>query len=164
MHSRVFKLQSDFTKEFCQIKEGDYEENGFVGGIADYVQEENTEDTVNSYNWLQDSSLGKVVSVEIGEVSKETLPDATLTVDREKAREFLEERAKEIVERFISEGAQGFGWEMREAVGGAKFGFYFDIDGSYYTDVEFLSYCLTYKPEETRYIKFRLEGTLDYHS
>lgn len=37
MHSRIFKVQSDLSKNFERLREADYYDNGFLSSVGDYV-------------------------------------------------------------------------------------------------------------------------------
>lgn len=168
MHSTIYKLQPDLTAEFDPIREWDYEDNGFLNAVGDYVSEDT--DWKDDYKWLSESkngelwtvSFGYSIKIERGEEEVE-VPVAYLTVNIAKAKQWLLERAQKVVDLIKEDPMKVFGYGAQELILGDKFGFYFDIDDSYYTDVEFIKYCVEiYRDKEE--VTFRLEGTLDYHA
>lgn len=168
MHSTIYKLQPDLTAEFDPIREWDYEDNGFLNAVGDYVSEDT--DWKDDYKWLSESkngelwtvSFGYSIKIERGEEEVE-VPVAYLTVNIAKAKQWLLNRAQKVVDAIKGELMKAFSYEVELLILGDKFGFYFDIDGTYYTDVEFIKYCVNHYTDETE-ATFRLEGTLDYHS
>ena len=168
MHSRIFKLQENLTAEFDPIREWDYEDNGFLGSVGDYVSEDT--DWKDDYDWLSNSSksilwkvsFGDPIKIEKGE-KEVKVPVAYLTVNIAKAKQWLLDRAQEIVDTIKEEPMKAFSYGVELLILGDKFGFYFDIGGTYFTDVEFIKYCVDYYKDKEE-VTFRLEGTLDYHS
>lgn len=167
MHSRIFKLQENLTAEFNPIREWDYEDNGFLNTIGDYVDEDT--DWVEDYEWLSEGSCSSLWAVSFGdpikiEKNEEEIeaPVAYLTVNIAKAKQWLLDRAQKLVDRIKEDLMKAFDYEVELLILGDKFGFYFDIGGSYYTDVEFIKYCVGYYKDKEE-VTFRLEGTLDYH-
>ena len=168
MHSRIFKLQENLTAEFDPIREWDYEDNGFLSSVGDYVSEDT--DWKDDYDWLSNSSksilwtvnYGYSIKIEKGEEEVE-VPVAYLTVNIAKAKQWLLDRAQEIVDTIKEEPMKAFSYGVELLILGDKFGFYFDIGGTYFTDVEFIKYCVDYYKDKEE-VTFRLEGTLDYHS
>ena len=168
MHSRIFKLQENLTAEFDPIREWDYEDNGFLSSVGDYVSEDT--DWRDDYDWLSNSSkkdLWKVsfdgsIKIEKGE-EEVKVPVAYLAVDIAKAKQWLLDRAQKIADTIKKEPMKAFSYEVELLILGDKFGFYFDIGGVYYTDVEFIRYCVDHYGNKEE-VNFRLEGTLDYHS
>lgn len=168
MHSTIFKLQPDLTAEFDPIREWDYEDNGFLNTVGDYVSEDT--DWKDDYEWLSESKNGELwtvnygysIKIEKGEEEIE-VPVAYLTVNIAKAKQWLLNRAQEIADAIKEEPMKAFSYEVELLIFGDKLGYYFDIDGTYRTDVEFIKYCVNRYGDEEE-VTFRLEGTLDYHS
>ena len=168
MHSRIYKLQENLTAEFEPIREWDYESNGFIDVIGDWVTDDT--DWMDDYEWLSDSSKSELWKVSFGDPIKierddeeVEVPVGYLTINLAKAKQWLLERAQKVVDLIKEDPMKVFGYGAQELILGDKFGFYFDIGDSYYTDVEFIKYCVEiYRDKEE--VTFRLEGTLDYHS
>jgi len=168
MHSTIYKLQPDLTVDFDPIREWDYEDNGFINTVGDYVNEDT--DWKDDYESLSESENGELwkvdygysVKIERGEEEVE-VPVAYLTVNITKMKQWLLSRAKEIADAIKGDPMKAFSYEVEQLILGDKLGFYFDIGGTYYTDVEFIKYCVNHYTDEAE-ATFRLEGTLDYHS
>lgn len=168
MHSTIYKLQPDLTVEFDPIREWDYEDNGFLNAVGDYVDEDT--DWKDDYEWLSESKEGELwtvkfggsIKIEKGEEEVEA-PVAYLTVNIAKAKQWLVSRAQEIADAIKEDLMKAFSYEVEQLILGDKLGFYFDVNGAYYTDVEFIKQCVNRYGDEEE-VTFRLEGTLDYHS
>lgn len=168
MHSTIYKLQPNLTVEFDPIREWDYEDNGFLNAVGDYVSEDT--DWKDDYEWLSESkngelwtvSFGYPIKIERGDEEVE-VPVGYLTVNIAKMKQWLLNRAKEIADAIQKDLMKVFSYEVELLIFGDKLGYYFDIDGAYRTDVEFIKYCVNHYQDETE-VAFRLEGTLDYHS
>lgn len=169
MHSRIYKLQENLIADFEPIREWDYEDNGFLDTIGDYVSEDT--DWMEDYEWLSDSSkselwkvsFGDPIKIERGEEEVE-VPVGYLTVDIAKAKQWLLDRAQKLADSIKEDPMKAFSYESEVLILGDKYGFYFDTcDCCYYTDVEFIKYCIDYHKDKEEVV-FRLEGTLDYHA
>ena len=91
MHSRIFKVQSDLSKDFERLREGDYYDNGFLDSVGDYVSEDT--DTKEDYEWLADGTMSELYTVRFEgtvEVEKvysldpDSMPLAYLDIDVDK--------------------------------------------------------------------------------
>lgn len=168
MHSTIYKLQPDLTVEFDPIREWDYEDNGFLDKVGDYVSEDT--DWKDDYEWLSESKNGELwtvnfgysIKIERGEEEVE-VPVAYLTVNIAKMKQWLLNRAQVIADAIKEEPMKAFSYEVELLILGDTLGYYFDINGTYRTDVEFIKYCVNRYGDEEE-VAFRLEGTLDYHS
>ena len=166
-HSRIFKVEPNYEdKGLWSISEAEYESNGFVDNIADYVDEDT--DWIEDYQWLAESYNKNglwTVSLE-GETEDENtekmVPLAFIKIHIDKCKEWLDNRAKEVAKLISEDPKNAFDYKVKMLTGGDRSGFWFDVDGwGYMTDVEFVKYCVENYAQD---VKFRLEGTLDYHS
>lgn len=168
MHSRIYKIQPDFAKPFEKIEEDTFYDNGFLDGNHDYVSDDT--DWVEDYQWLSGSSFGNafVVSIDgemenpLGE-SPEKVPVYYLEVDLEEAFKLLKEKQEELIKQVSGDTIDAFSYNARELIVGDTSGFYFYCEGEYMTNVDFLLYLITVHGKSGT-AKFRLEGSLDYHS
>ena len=161
-HSRIFKLQGNLHKDFERIREEDYYDNGFLDSVGDYV-DENT-DVMDDYEWLSEGTMAELWAITFdGKIKDgdETYPLAYLEIDLPKMKKFYEDKLNEYVKIVAADPKKATDWKTERIIKGDFSGFYFDIDGCYYTDMEFVKYCCDYLNGQTA--KFRLEGTLDYH-
>ena len=168
MHSRIYKIQPDFAKPFEKIEEDTFYDNGFLDGYHDYVSDDT--DWAEDYQWLSGSSFGDAFVVGIdGEMenplgeSPEKVPVYYLEVDLEEAFKLLKEKQEELIRQVSGDTIDAFSYNARKLIVGDTSGFYFYCEGEYMTDVDFLLYLITAHGKSGT-AKFRLEGSLDYHS
>ena len=155
MHSRIFKVQPDQAQEFSEIKEEDYYDNGFLDGYHDCVRELDAEETKDAYLWLgSKSNLYKVKEEKDGhfyvEITKESILEQV---------EATWERLKKEIRKPLNQRSI---WSANNSLSDTS-GFYFELDGCYYTEGEFLEELLKYHIKDQDVLSFRLEGSLDYH-
>lgn len=167
MHSRIFKVQPNLNKDFELIREYDYEDNGFLDTVGDWVSDD--VDLMEDYQWLSEGSKSDMYVVRFdGEIKEdadqvESFPLAYLEVDVKKAEAYIAGVLSEYAKKVVADPKFALSYEGELMIQGDKFGFYFDVDGwGYMTEFAFLNHVVDHYKEGIAI--FRLEGTLDYHS
>ena len=169
MHSRIFKVQSDLSKEFQRLREYDYYDNGFLNSVGDYVSEDT--DTKEDYEWLASGTMsepftvrfeGVVDSESDSEGDSDSMPLAYLDIDIDKAKKYIEKRLSDYAEKVAKDPYFALSCEGRTMVNGDLGGFYIEEDGwGYETLFRFLVRVI--KLHKEGIVTYRLEGSLDYH-
>jgi hypothetical protein len=162
MHDRIYKVQTNLTKDYERIREEDYYDNGFLDHIGDYVNEDT--DVADDYECLEEQ-FPEIYKVTIDGLVKdfddeEPEPLAHLIIDADKAKEYVKKRTVEYAEKVAKDPEFALTLEGEEMLRGEKLGTYIDLDGIYMTLYSFIIWVSkNYKGKQT----FRLEGVLDYH-
>ena len=169
MHSRIFKVQSDLSKDFERLREEDYYDNGFLNSVGDYVNEDT--DTKEDYEWLADGTMSGVYTVRFeGEIEVDSdygddpisMPLAYLDIDVDKARQYVDKRLAKYAEKVAKDPRYALSYEGETMVNGDFGGFYIEEDGwGYETLFRFLVRVVDSHKEGIA--TYRLEGSLDYH-
>lgn len=169
MHSRIFKVQSDLSKDFERLREGDYYDNGFLDSVGDYVNEDT--DVKEDYEWLAKGTMSELYTVRFeGEVELEqiyeddpvSMPLAYLDIDVDKTKQYVDKRLAEYAEKVAKDPHFALSYEGEEMVNGDFGGFYIEQDGwGYETLFRFLVRVTELYKEGIA--TYRLEGSLDYH-
>lgn len=169
MHSRIFKVQSDLSKDFERLREGDYYDNGFLDSVGDYVNEDT--DVKEDYEWLAKGTMSELYTVRFeGEVELEqiyeddpvSMPLAYLDIDVDKTKQYVDKRLAEYAEKVAKDPHFALSYEGEEMVNGDFGGFYIEQDGwGYETLFRFL--VRVTKLYKEGIATYRLEGSLDYH-
>ena len=169
MHSRIFKVQSDLSKEFERLREYDYYDNGFLNSVGDYVSEDTN--TKEDYEWLASCTMSEVYTVRFeGEIKLDenygddpvSMPLAYLDIDVDKAKQYIEERLSDYAEKVSEDPYFALSYEGETMIKGDFGGFYIEEDGwGYETLFQFLIRVV--KTHEEGIATYRLEGSLDYH-
>ena len=168
-HSRIFKVQSDLSKDFERLREEDYYDNGFLDSVGDYVSE-NT-DTKEDYEWLASCTMSEVYTVRFeGTVELDegygdgtiSMPLAYLDIDVDKTKQYIDERLADYAEKVAEDPYFALSYEGETMIKGDFGGFYIEEDGWGYTTLfRFLIHVV--KLHKTGTVTYRLEGSLDYH-
>ena len=169
MHSRIFKVQSDLSKEFERLREEDYYDNGFLNSVGDYVSEDT--DTKEDYEWLASGTMselftvrfeGVVVSETDSEGDSDSMPLAYLDIDVDKTKQYIEKRLVDYAEKVFKDPYFALSYEGETMIKGDFGGFYIEEDGwGYETLFQFLVRVV--KTHKEGIATYRLEGSLDYH-
>ena len=169
MHSRIFKVQSDLSKDFERLREADYYDNGFLDSVRDYVNEDT--DVKEDYEWLAEGTMSELYTVRFeGEVELEqiygddpvSMPLAYLDIDVDKARQYVDKRLAKYAEKVAKDPRYALSYEGETMVNGDFGGFYIEEDGwGYETLFRFLVRVVDLHKEGIA--TYRLEGSLDYH-
>lgn len=169
MHSRIFKVQSDLSKDFERLREEEYYDNGFLNSVGDYVNEDT--DTKEDYEWLADGTMSGVYTVRFeGEIEVDSdygddpisMPLAYLDIDVDKARQYVDKRLAKYAEKVAKDPRYALSYEGETMVNGDFGGFYIEEDGwGYETLFRFLVRVVDSHKEGIA--TYRLEGSLDYH-
>lgn len=169
MHSRIFKVQSDLTKEVQRLREEDYYDNGFLDSVGDYVTEDT--DIIDDYEWLAKSTMSDLYTVRFeGTIDLEpnyegditSMPLAYLDIDVDKAKQYVDKVLAEYAEKVAKDPHFALSYEGKEMVDGDFGGFYIEEDEwGYETLFRFLVRVVNLHKEGIA--TYRLEGSLDYH-
>lgn len=169
MHSRIFKVQSDLSKDFERLREEDYYDNGFLNSVGDYVNEDT--DTSEDYEWLAKGTMSELYTVrfegtvkveKVYSLDPDSMPLAYLDIDVNKAKQYVEKRLTEYAEKVSKDPHFALSYEGEEMVNGDSGGFYIEEDGwGYETLFRFL--VRVTKLYKEGIATYRLEGSLDYH-
>ena len=169
MHSRIFKVQSDLSKDFERLREEDYYDNGFLNSVGDYVSEDT--DSKEDYEWLASCTMSELFTVRFeGVVNSESdyeddsdsMPLAYLDIDVDKTKQYIEERLTDYAEKVAKDPYFALSYEGEIMIKGDFGGFYIEEDGwRYETLFRFLVRVV--KLHKTGTVTYRLEGSLDYH-
>ena len=166
-HSRIFKLNCNLESEYKRISQYDFEDNWFIDGYHDYVDGDT--DEYDDYQWLIKSM--STIFKNFRKDGEDYLVDVNLA----DAKKYLLDRLNSAEEKLAAykEWVKNSDDKNRRCVSrfsllddlrGDQGGFYFYLDDTYYTDVEFVIEMVEYYLRDKEIITFRLEGTLDYHS
>lgn len=168
-HSRIFKVQSDLSKEFHRLREYDYYDNGFLNSVGDYVSEDTN--TKEDYEWLASCTMSELFTVSFeGVVDSESdyeddsdsIPLAYLDIDVDKTKQYIEKRLTNYAEKVAKDPYFALSYEGETMIKGDFGGFYIEEDGwGYETLFQFLIRVV--KTHEEGIATYRLEGSLDYH-
>lgn len=162
MHDRIYKVQTNLTKDYERIREEDYFDNGFLDHIGDYVNEDT--DVADDYECLGEQ-FPEICKVVIDGLIKdfddeEPEPLAHLIIDAGKAKEYVKQRTVEYAEKVAKDPEFALTFEGECLLHGDSTGTYVDMDGTYMTLYSFIIWVSkNFEGKQT----FRLEGTLDYH-
>lgn len=169
MHSRIFKVQSDLSKDFQRLREYDYYDNGFLNSVGDYVSEDT--DTKEDYEWLASGTMSELFTVRFeGVVDSESdyeddsdsMPLAYLDIDVDETKQYIEKRLTNYAEKVAKDPYFALSYEGETMIKGDFGGFYIEEDGwGYETLFQFLIRVV--KTHEEGIATYRLEGSLDYH-
>lgn len=169
MHSRIFKVQSDLSKDFERLREEDYYDNGFLNSVGDYVSEDT--DTKEDYEWLASGTISELFTVSFeGVVDSESdyedesdsMPLAYLDIDVDKTKQYIEKRLTNYAEKVAKDPYFALSHEGETMIKGDFGGFYIEEDGwGYETLFQFLIRVV--KLHKEGIATYRLEGSLDYH-
>lgn len=169
MHSRIFKVQSDLSKDFERLREEDYYDNGFLDSVGDYVNEDT--DVKEDYEWLAKGTMSELYTVRFaGEIKLEanylddptSMPLAYLDIDVNKTKQYIDKRLADYAERVAKDPHFALSYTGEEMVNGDFGGFYIEEDGwGYETLFRFLVRVVNLHKEGIA--TYRLEGSLDYH-
>ena len=169
MHSRIFKVQSDLSKDFQRLREEDYYDNGFLNSVGDYVSEDT--DTKEDYEWLASGTMSELFTVRFeGVVDSESdygdesvsIPLAYLDIDVDKTKQYIEKRLIDYAEKVAKAPYFALSYEGETMIKGDFGGFYIEEDGwGYETLFQFLVNVVKLRKEGIA--TYRLEGSLDYH-
>lgn len=169
MHSRIFKVQSDLTKEVQRLREEDYYDNGFLDSVGDYVSDDT--DITEDYEWLARGTMSDLYTVRFeGTIDLEpiykgdmtSMPLAYLDIDVDKAKQYVDKVLAEYAEKVAKDPHFALTYEGEEMVNGDTGGFYIEEDGwGYETMFRFLVRVV--KLHKEGIATYRLEGSLDYH-
>lgn len=161
MHSRIFKLQPDFSLDYERINEYHFDSDNFLSDGRDYVSDDGPEEDEENYRWLAECSDWCDVLEE----------DGTFKLRVRKADAVRElNRRKELIEASMKATTREhpetfFDYKTQLLFCGDNYGFWFAIDGwGNYNEVELLLWCIRQCKEDEDSVLFRLEGSLDYHS
>ena len=168
MHSVVFKLNENYSKNFKHITAAHFQENGFEEVIGCTVKDQDEKEDLSNYNWLL--TLYKEFKGFKVELKKNGYYYLTITKDAcksiltsqfDKARDLIDDYTLDL---FRNRRVNSL--DISKLVSGNSTGFYFHIfnEREFLNDVEFFEWlynrCIAFKFDE---MVFRLEGTLDYH-
>lgn len=169
MHSRIFKVQSDLSRDFERLREEDYYDNGFLNSVGDYVSEDT--DTKEDYEWLASCTMSELFTVRFeGVVDSESdyeddsdsMPLAYLDIDVDKTKQYIDERLADYADRVAEDPYFALSYEGEIMIKGDFGGFYIEEDGwGYETLFQFLVRVV--KSHKEGIATYRLEGSLDYH-
>lgn len=169
MHSRIFKVQSDLSRDFERLREEDYYDNGFLNSVGDYVSEDT--DTKEDYEWLASCTMSELFTVRFeGVVDSESdyegdsvsMPLAYLDIDVDKTKQYIDERLADYADRVAEDPYFALSYEGETMIKGDFGGFYIEEDGwGYETLFQFLVRVV--KSHKEGIATYRLEGSLDYH-
>ena len=169
MHSRIFKVQSDLSRDFERLREEDYYDNGFLNSVGDYVSEDT--DTKEDYEWLASGTMSELFTVRFeGVVDSESdyedesnsMPLAYLDIDVDKTKQYIEKRLTNYAEKVAKDPYFALSYEGETMIKGDFGGFYIEEDGwGYETLFQFLIRVV--KLHKEGIATYRLEGSLDYH-
>ena len=169
MHSRIFKVQSDLSKNFERLREEDYYDNGFLNSVGDYVSEDTN--IKDDYHWLANSTMSELFTVRFeGVVDSESdygddscsMPLAYLDIDVDKTKQYIEKRLTDYAEKVAKDPYFALSSEGETMIKGDFGGFYIEEDGwGYETLFRFLVRVV--KSHKEGIATYRLEGSLDYH-
>ena len=158
MHSRIFKIQTDLTEPYEEIRESVFENNGFIDGYHDYVASLNEQETLDSYKWLVDNRHFRQIFKNFRKEGEYYLAD----ISKSDIVAYLDNVVDLIKNRLENLKNYDF-YDIKQLAGGDTSGFYFFIDFSYYTDNEFATGLYEYYFGDKETITVRFEGALDYH-
>lgn len=169
MHSRIFKVQSDLSKNFERLREEDYYDNGFLSSVGDYVSEDTN--VKEDYEWLASCTMSELFTVRFeGVVDSESdseddsdpMPLAYLDIDVDKTKQYIEKRLTNYAEKVAKDPYFALSYEGETMIKGDFGGFYIEEDGwGYETLFRFLVRVIKLHKEGV--VTYRLEGSLDYH-
>lgn len=162
-HSRIFKVQSDLSKNFERLREEDYYDNGFLSSVGDYVSEDTN--VKEDYEWLASCTMSEPFTVRFeGVVDSESdsIPLAYLDIDVDKAKQYVDKRLSDYAEKVSEDPYFALSYEGETMINGDFGGFYIEEDGwGYETLFKFLVRVI--KLHKEGIVTYRLEGSLDYH-
>lgn len=169
MHSRIFKVQSDLSKDFERLREEDYYDNGFLNSVGDYVSEDTN--TKEDYEWLASGTMSELFTVRFegvadsesdSEGDSDSMPLAYLDIDIDKTKQYIEKRLTNYAEKVAKDPYFALSYEGETMIKGDFGGFYIEEDGwGYETLFRFLIRVV--KLHKEGIATYRLEGSLDYH-
>ncbi len=162
MYGTIFKVQKDLTKDFERIREEDYYDNGFLGHIGDFVDDDT--EVLDDYKSLE-KEHPEIYKVSIDGTIKDSntgkeMPLAYLTIDAGKAKKYVDEKLTQYIRKATVNPEFALTLAGEEMIQGDKFGTYIEIYREYMTLHKFLIWVGNFFKGE---VTFRLEGTLDYH-
>lgn len=161
MYGTIFKVQRDLTKDFERIREEEYYDNGFLGHIGDFVDDDTEvlddyESLAKEYPGLYEVSINGTIK----DSDDEEAPLAYLIIDVSKTKQFFKQRLIQYANQVAADPEFALTTKGKEMLDGDLFGTYVDVDGAYMTLDQFLIWVgNSFEGKAT----FRLEGTLDYH-
>ena len=171
MHSRIYKLQPDFSLDYERINEYDFEDD-FLSEGRDYVNDEGPETDEENYRWLAEASDWCDVLLETDPFMEHDPSASNIYTLRVRKADAVKElnRRKELIEASMKATTREhpetfFDYKTKLLFCGDNYGFWFAIDGwGNYNEVELLLWCIRECKDDEDSVLFRLEGSLDYHS
>ena len=168
MHSTIFGFARSDTQTYNELDEETLFKQAEREAGADYIQKivVDTEDEFfkDNIKWLKQSTDTSRVLVWVD--------DNTFYIDNEKAKEFLLEQKRKLVERvnditdedFLNAWKYyDFGYDIENYIEGKHGGFLFVNQNDDYPSIDHLHYILRNSIAEKEKILYKIISTTDYH-